>query len=122
MPGPPPYDGAAYAKQVQRVVLEGLVSADGYSSAKAFTDTCPAIAWACAIDTVESRAPHSVRVTLRPEQDWITLWHGSNDWHDFGEQVARGVRNFAQAGGVTALRQVDVYQADGELAYLSPAQ
>ena len=53
------------------------------------------------------------------------------DLRKFGEQVARGVYNFADAAGepapgggwqkaVTAPQQVDVYESSGEPAYMSP--
>jgi hypothetical protein len=40
---------------------------------------------------------------LAPEEVWLPLWHGSRDWYDLGEHVARGVYNFAPSCSPTSL-------------------
>lgn len=125
----PAYDGAAYAKQVSDAVLSGLSNDQGMATS--FADMCSTpVAWACAIAKIESESPGSVKVTLQPEQMWISKTT-ERDWYKFGEQVARGVYNFAEAAGepepgggwrklVKPPSRVDVYQSNGELAYMSP--
>lgn len=125
----PAYDGAAYAKQVSDAVLSGLSNDQGMATT--FADMCSTpVAWACAIAKIESESPGSVKVTLQPEQMWISKTT-ERDWYKFGEQVARGVYNFAEAAGepepgggwrkfVKPPNRVDVYQSNGSVAYLSP--
>lgn len=115
----PSSGSAAYGQRVQEVVLDGLMTND-YQRPATFSDMCQTtVIWACAIAKIESDTLDGVNVTLRPQDVWIDKWDGSRDWYDFGEYVARAVYTFARAGGVTSLREVDVYTSTGDLAYLS---
>lgn len=112
----------AYADQVQNAILDGLMTSD-HQRPTTFADMCettPPVTWACAIARIEPKSSGSVKVILRPEEVWIESWDGSLDWYDFGEYVARSVYNFAHASGVTSLSEIDVYEPDGGIAYLSP--
>jgi hypothetical protein len=118
---PPSYGDVAYAKQVQDAVLGRLMTAD-YHSPATFGEMCQKpVVWACAIGNIESESSGSVKVILAPEDGWVSRWDGpENGLYEISGRIALNVYNFARAGGVTSLHQVNVYKADGDLAYLSP--
>lgn len=120
----PAYNGSAYATSILNAVL------DSFPDVKSTADACAAgVGWVCAIDRIESPSERTIKVTLKPEEVWISM-ADTKDWYKWGEEVARNIYHFVDAAGswtgtcwqqtVDPPNQIDVYESNGDTAFLSP--
>jgi hypothetical protein len=119
----PTYDGSAYAASILKAVTDSFLLTST-------ADACAVgLGWVCAIDRIESPSERAIKVTLKPEQVWISM-ADTTDWFKWGEVVARNIYHFVDATGTwtgACWRQttdppdeINVYKPNGEVAFLSP--
>jgi hypothetical protein len=106
-----PYDGTAYASQVQTAILDNF-------GLTAFVQACPQPDWVCAIGSIDSPRAGAIDVVL--QSDWElalpdSSWNGPPaglGCAKWGERIGRNVANFAEAAHIDRPR-VAVFKHDG---------